>query len=102
MKDIGEFSIDNRGAGKGVTFTRGRITSGNYEQSSMNLDIEYTEFVLGLQQWLRGALIQDVFPKANSEEREYIVSGLTPEAWDKIFGESEEEYNDNELSEEPG
>ena len=102
MKDIGEFSIDNRGAGKGVTFTRGRITSGNYEQSSMILDIEYTEFVLGLQQWFRGALIQDVFPKATPEEREFIVSGLTPEVWDKIFGESEEEYNDNELSEEPG
>ena len=99
MKDIGEFSIDNRGAGKGVTFTRGRITSGNYEQSSMILDIEYTEFVLGLQQWVRGALIQDVFPKATPEEREFIVSGLTPEVWDKIFGE--EEYNDNELSEEP-
>jgi hypothetical protein len=99
MKDIGDFSIDNRGAGKGVTFTRGRITSGNYEQSSMNLDIEYTEFVLGLQQWFRGALIQDVFPKASSEEREFIVSGLTPAVWDEIFGE--EEYNDNELSEEP-
>ena len=99
MKDIGDFSIDNRGAGKGVTFTRGRITSGNYEQSSMNLDIEYKEFILGLQQWLRGALIQDVFPKASSEEREFIVSGLTPEVWNAIFGE--EEYNDNELSEEP-
>ena len=65
----------------------------------MILDIEYTEFVLGLQQWFRGALIQDVFPKATPEEREFIVSGLTPEVWDKIFGE--EEYNDNELSEEP-
>ena len=100
MNDIGGFSIDNRGAGKGVTFTRGRF--GNTEMSSMNLDIEYTEFVLGLQQWFRGALIQDVFPTASSEEREFIVSGLTPEVWDKIFGESEEEYNDNELSEEPG
>ena len=97
MKDIGGFSIDNRGASKGVTFTRERF--GSTEMSSMNLDIEYTEFVLGFQQWLRGALIQDVFPKASSEEREFIVSGLTPEAWDKIFGE--EEYNDNELSEEP-
>ena len=100
MNDIGGFSIDNRGAGKGVTFTRGRF--GSTEMSSMNLDIEYTEFVLGLQQWFRGALIQDVFPTASSEEREFIVSGLTPEVWDKIFGESEEEYNDNELSEEPG
>tara|TARA_R100000008_G_scaffold68129_1_gene45320 strand:- start:1000 stop:1296 length:297 start_codon:yes stop_codon:yes gene_type:complete len=97
MKDIGEFDIANRGPGRGVTFTRGRF--GSTELSSMNLDIEYAEFVLGLQQWLRGALIQDVFPKATPEEREFIVSGLTPEVWDKIFGE--EEYNDNELSEEP-
>ena len=97
MKDIGGFSIDNRGAGKGVTFTRGRF--GSTEMSSMNLNIEYPEFILGLQQWLRGALIQDVFPKASSEEREFIVSGLTPEVWNAIFGE--EEYNDNELSEEP-
>ena len=97
MKDIGGFDIANRGPGRGVTFTRGRF--GSTELSSMNLDIEYAEFVLGLQQWLRGALIQDVFPKATPEEREFIVSGLTPEVWDKIFGE--EEYNDNELSEEP-
>ena len=99
MKDIGEFSIEEVRPGKGVTFTRGRF--GSTEMSSMDLDIEYTEFVLGLRQWLQGALIQDVFPKASSEEREFIVSGLTPEVWDAIFGESEEEYNDNELSEEP-
>ena len=99
MKTIGGFSIDNHGD-KGVTFSREQVT--DRKETSMHLNIEYTEFVLGLQEWMHGALIQDVFPKASSEEREFIVSGLTPEAWDKIFGEKEIEYNDTELSEEPG
>ena len=101
MKDIGAFSIDNRG---GLTkFTRGRGPfSETSEMASMDLNIGYMEFVSGLQKWFHGSYIQDVFPNLNADEREFIMTGLTPEAWNKIFGEEEEDNNDNELSEEPG
>ena len=99
-KDIGEFIIDNRGEGL-TRFTRG--TFGSTKSSYMDLNIRYMEFVLGLQKWLHNdGYIQDIFPGLNADEREFIVSGLTPEAWNKIFGEEEEDNNDNELSEEPG
>ena len=97
-KDIGEFIIDNRGE-ELTRFTRG--TFGSTKSSYMDLNIRYMEFVLGLQKWLHNAAnIQDIFPGLNADEREFIVSGLTPEAWNAIFGE--EDNNDNELSEEPG
>ena len=101
MKDIGAFSIDNRG---GLTkFTRGRgpfSETSESEMASMDLNIGYMEFVSGLQKWFHGSYIQDVFPNLNADEREFIMTGLTPEAWTEIFGK--EDNNDNELSEEPG
>lgn len=30
-------------------------------------------------------LIQEVFPELSDEEREFILTGITPEEWDAIF-----------------
>lgn len=34
--------------------------------------------------------IQDVFPHLNSEEREFLKSGVTQEEWDEVFGDEDE------------
>ena len=34
-------------------------------------------------------LIQDAFPQLTNEDRECILTGITPEAWDNAFGEGE-------------
>lgn len=34
-----------------------------------------------------GAKIQDAFPFLSSDEREFLISGLTPETWNKLFGD---------------
>ena len=34
--------------------------------------------------------VQDIFPELSLEEREFLISGITPEEWDEIFGEEEE------------
>lgn len=40
-----------------------------------------------LQRWKDGELIQDVFPHLTTDEREFIVSGITPDEWDAEFGD---------------
>jgi len=35
-------------------------------------------------------MIQDAFPFLTNEEREFLISGLTPEEWNRIFSNPEE------------
>tara|TARA_B110001454_G_C12553087_1_gene364438 strand:- start:226 stop:441 length:216 start_codon:yes stop_codon:yes gene_type:complete len=33
--------------------------------------------------------VQDIFPNLTSDEREFIMTGYTPEDWDELFGEED-------------
>jgi len=35
-------------------------------------------------------LIQDAMPNLSVGERDFIITGITPEGWDALFGEEEE------------
>ena len=35
-------------------------------------------------------LIQDVFPNLTSSEREFLMTGVTDDEWNQMFGEEEE------------
>lgn len=37
--------------------------------------------------WNSGALIQEAFPELTPDEREFIISGITKEEWNELFGE---------------
>jgi hypothetical protein len=38
-------------------------------------------------QWLqKGGLIQDLLPDLSHAQREQLISGVTPEEWDRAFG----------------
>lgn len=39
-----------------------------------------------LKKWREGMLIQDAMPHLSADDREYLISGATPEEWDKAFG----------------
>jgi len=39
-----------------------------------------------LAQWLDGELIQDVFPNLATDEREFLITGITPAEWEEAFG----------------
>lgn len=39
--------------------------------------------------YVSGAFVQDAFPQLNAGEREFIVTGITPEEWAEVFGEDE-------------
>jgi hypothetical protein len=36
--------------------------------------------------WVEGALIQDVMPDLSPDQREFMISGSTPEEWEEYFG----------------
>jgi len=49
-------------------------------------DLPVTEQML--REWMSGnAFIQDVMPELCPEDREFLISGVTPEEWDAVFGE---------------
>ena len=51
-------------------------------------DLSVTQSQIEL--WEAGGLIQDVMPELSSEDREFIMTGITPEEWDSVFSEEEE------------
>ena len=48
------------------------------------MDIDVTEEQLAL--WEGGMLIQDAMPNIGSDEREFIMTGITPQEWDNAMG----------------
>ena len=36
-------------------------------------------------------LVQDAFPNLDKEQREFLISGITPDEWTKTFGDEEDE-----------
>ena len=51
--------------------------------NSMELPITNAQ----LDRWTGGELIQDVFPDLSVDQREFLMTGITPEEWDLTFGE---------------
>ena len=50
------------------------------------MDINVTEEQLAL--WEGGMLIQNAMPNLSADEREFIMTGITPEEWDSAFSQA--------------
>ena len=48
-----------------------------------------------INRWQNGELIQNVFPHLTPSEREFLISGVTPEEWDVVNEDLEEVYGDD-------
>ena len=46
-------------------------------------------FYEGLEDWMSGKMIQSAFPGLSADDREFLMTGITPEEWSKMFGEEE-------------
>ncbi len=57
--------------------------------SNRVIPMNYVEFQAAHARWKAGALIQDAFPTLSADDREFIMTGITPEEWAEIFGEEE-------------
>jgi hypothetical protein len=42
-----------------------------------------------IRDWQNGTLIQRAMPNLTAEEREFLMTGTTPEEWKEMFGEGE-------------
>ena len=39
-----------------------------------------------LERWQNGELIQNAMPQLNDEQREFLMTGITPSEWGQTFG----------------
>lgn len=44
----------------------------------------------------RGGLIQEVFPELSPDDREFLMTGITPREWEEVFGDEDEDLEDDE------
>ena len=58
------------------------------------MDINVTQEQLSA--WESGTLIQNAMPHLSADEREFIMSGITPQEWEDAFGGSEDEDDDED------
>lgn len=52
------------------------------------MDLDITPAQLELYE-VHGVLIQEAFPELSPDEREFIMTGITPEEWDCFMSEEE-------------
>ena len=64
-----------------MLITRTSPLSGN--TTSIFIDVTIDQIL----DWQHGSLIQDAMPHLSDDEREFIMSGITPEEWDEVFAE---------------
>ena len=65
-----------------------RISAISNEKNTMDLDIDEYQ----LHKWQNGGLIQDVMPHLTEDEREFIMTGITPAEWDATFAPLDVKY----------
>ena len=65
-----------------MKITRKSPFSGNI--NTMEIDVTQAQ----IDAWQNGELIQNAMPKLSADEREFIMTGITPVEWDSTFGES--------------
>ena len=68
-----------------MLITMTSILSG--KTTTKDIDVEPEQITA----WQNGVLIQDAMPKLSPSDREFIMTGTTPEDWNQMFPEEEEE-----------
>lgn len=69
-----------------LTITRTSITSGR--RNTMTLPVTRAQLA---RHGCGGSTIQDVFPELTADQREFILSGMTPEEWNNAFPPEDED-----------
>jgi 7,8-dihydro-6-hydroxymethylpterin-pyrophosphokinase len=52
---------------------------------TLDLDLTLDEYAA----WRGGELIQNAMPRLNADEREFLMTGITAEEWEKMFSTQE-------------
>lgn len=83
MRMTSDWNVKGVDDGSIVTLTVGD------QRKSMVIHAYPSTIWYGLRKWESGAFVQDAFPGLTAEEREFLMTGMTPEEWAEIFGEEE-------------
>jgi hypothetical protein len=62
-----------------MIITRTSTLSGH--TSSMDIDVTLEQ----VASWEQGELVQNAMPNLSADEREFIMTGITPTEWDEMF-----------------
>jgi|TARA_R110000803_G_scaffold174998_1_gene237566 hypothetical protein len=55
------------------------------------MELPITQEHLDMYDTVGGLLVQNVFPNLDKYQREFIISGITPQEWNETFGDGEED-----------
>ena len=70
---------------KGETVTISNVRGTRTMKFSCSPD-QYHE---GMEAYKNGKLMQDAFPFLSADEREFLISGMLPDEWERLFGKEE-------------
>lgn len=77
------------------TFNGGNLTITNADKSiskTLSIPLTRAQWQRGWESWqISGNYVQDAFPTLNADQREFIMTGITPEEWEAMFGSEEED-----------
>ena len=68
-----------------MIITRRSILTKKIRHIPINVTVEQ------LIAWRKGAYIQDAMPHLTPDEREFIMTGITPDEWETMFPDDKEE-----------
>lgn len=54
---------------------------------------QIADYLLGRFNRHRMALIQEIFPNMSAEDREFLMTGITPAKWNEMFPKDKEEQD---------
>jgi len=74
-------------SGRPVTVTRRSPYTNQLNTRVLDCDIAQ------IRAWEAGELIQNALPQLTPDEREFLLSGLTPEDWQDMIGKEEQHNN---------
>jgi hypothetical protein len=58
-------------------------------ESTLDLDITQDQLNRISLRYNTGELIQNIVPNLSKEEREFLMTGITPKEWNELFNEIE-------------
>lgn len=62
-----------------------RISPFSHKKHTIDIPVTHEQ----LAEWEGGKLIQNAMPNLNVDQREFILTGITPEEWEEVFGGGE-------------
>ena len=60
------------------------------KESTMDLDVTLDQLVRIKNRYHTKELIQDIVPNLSKEDREFLITGITPKEWNELFNPIEE------------